>query len=120
MGAKPPITRKHADENSANRPARRRRLRAAVLSSRQGVQAGYTPAPERAVFALFSPVGLITMCDCRTSPANRLRISPQAANNRLKVLVSSGAVARERIVPAGGGKEFSYRVAIPAYASIAG
>lgn len=45
--------------------------------------------------------------------ADRLHISPQAANNRLKVLVSSGAVARERIVPAGGGKEFSYRVTIP-------
>jgi hypothetical protein len=48
--------------------------------------------------------------------ADRLRISPQAANNRLKVLVSSGAVARERIVPAGGGKEFSYEVVVPAYA----
>ena len=46
--------------------------------------------------------------------ADRLHISPQAANNRLKVLVSSGAVARERIVPAGGGKEFSYEVVIPA------
>jgi hypothetical protein len=46
----------------------------------------------------------------------RLGITPQAANNRLKVLVSSGAVARERVVPDGGGKEFSYKVVIPAFA----
>ena len=48
--------------------------------------------------------------------AERLGITPQAANNRLKMLVASGAVARERVVPAGGGKEFSYEVVIPAYA----
>lgn len=48
--------------------------------------------------------------------ADALGITAQAANNRLKVLVTSGAVARERIVPEGGGKEFSYKVVIPAYA----
>lgn len=48
--------------------------------------------------------------------AHRLHITPQAANNRLKSLVASGAVARERVVPDGGGKEFSYEVVVPAYA----
>jgi len=48
--------------------------------------------------------------------AGRLHITPQAANNRLKNLVSSGAVARKRIVPSGGGKEFGYEVVVPAYA----
>jgi hypothetical protein len=48
--------------------------------------------------------------------AGRLHISPQAANNRLKMLVASGAVARELVVPDGGGKEFSYAIVIPAYA----
>ncbi len=48
--------------------------------------------------------------------AARLRITPQAANNRLKNLVWSGAVARERTIPEGGGKEFSYEVVVPAYA----
>jgi len=48
--------------------------------------------------------------------AAKLNLTPQAANNRLKVLVASGAVVRERIVPEGGGKEFSYTVVIPAFA----
>jgi uncharacterized protein DUF4325 len=48
--------------------------------------------------------------------AERLKLTPQAANNRLKTLVASGAVIRERIVPEGGGKEFGYRVAVLAYA----
>ncbi|MGH8987957.1 MAG: hypothetical protein ACRDXC_05070 [Acidimicrobiales bacterium] len=48
--------------------------------------------------------------------AARLGITPQAANNRLRNLVSSGAVARERTVPEGGGKEFSYQIVVPAYA----
>lgn len=48
--------------------------------------------------------------------AERLGITPQAANNRLRLLVASGAVARERAVPDGGGKEFTYRIAVPAYA----
>ena len=48
--------------------------------------------------------------------AERLHITPQAANNRLKGLVGSGALARERIVPEGGGKEFNYEIVIPAYA----
>jgi hypothetical protein len=48
--------------------------------------------------------------------AGRLGLTPQAANNRLKLLVASGAVARERVVPEGGGKEFSYKMAIPEYA----
>jgi hypothetical protein len=48
--------------------------------------------------------------------AHKLNVSPQAANNRLKALVASGAVVRERVVPEGGGKEFSYTVVIPAFA----
>ena len=51
-----------------------------------------------------------------TELAERLGITPQAANNRLRMLVASGAVARERTVPEGGGKEFGYRTAIPTYA----
>jgi hypothetical protein len=48
--------------------------------------------------------------------AERLGLTPQAANNRLANLVATGGVVRERVVPEGGGKEFGYRVAIPAYA----
>lgn len=43
--------------------------------------------------------------------AERLEVSPQAANGRLKQLSAAGAVLRERVVPDGGGKEFEYRVA---------
>lgn len=43
--------------------------------------------------------------------AERLDVSPQAANGRLKQLSAAGAVLRERVVPDGGGKEFEYRVA---------
>lgn len=48
--------------------------------------------------------------------AHKLNLTPQAANNRLKALVASGAVVRERVVPEGGGKEFNYTVVIPAFA----
>jgi hypothetical protein len=48
--------------------------------------------------------------------AERLGITPQAANNRLRMLMATGAVARERVVPEGGGKEFGYKTAIPTYA----
>jgi hypothetical protein len=48
--------------------------------------------------------------------AESLGLTPQAANNRLKTLVASGAVVRERSVPDGGGKEFSYKAVVPAYA----
>lgn len=48
--------------------------------------------------------------------AGQLGITVQAANNRLKQLVATGAVVRERVVPDGGGKEFSYSVVIPTYA----
>ncbi|MGB8197925.1 MAG: DUF4325 domain-containing protein [Acidimicrobiales bacterium] len=47
--------------------------------------------------------------------AEMLQLTPQAANNRLKVLVTTGAVARDQIVPEGGGKEFCYTVVIPAF-----
>jgi hypothetical protein len=72
-----------------------------------GVQ-GWMPETLRAALELreFSAAGL----------AERLGITPQAANNRLKSLLASGAVVREQIVPEGGGKEFGYRVAVPAYA----
>jgi hypothetical protein len=46
----------------------------------------------------------------------RLGLTPQAANNRLRGLVATGAVVREQLIPEGGGKEFGYRVAVPAYA----
>jgi hypothetical protein len=42
--------------------------------------------------------------------ADELHISPQAANNRLKALVRSGALYRSRVIPARGGKEFEYAV----------
>jgi hypothetical protein len=48
--------------------------------------------------------------------AERLDLTPQAANNRLAGLVASGGVVREQVVPEGGGKEFGYRLAVPAYA----
>ena len=48
--------------------------------------------------------------------AELLNLSAQAANNRLKAAVVSGAVSRERSVPTGGGKEFIYRVAVPIHA----
>jgi hypothetical protein len=48
--------------------------------------------------------------------AEKLGLTPQAANNRLRLLVASGAVAKELVIPEGGGKEFSYRIAVPQYA----
>lgn len=44
--------------------------------------------------------------------ADELALTPQASNNRLRQLVASGAVARQRVVPEGGGKEFQYRIQI--------
>jgi hypothetical protein len=42
--------------------------------------------------------------------AMRLELSPQAANNRLKLLLRSGALRRTRVIPLRGGKEFAYAV----------
>jgi hypothetical protein len=42
--------------------------------------------------------------------AERLHVSPQAANNRLRALTRSGALHRHRINPRHGGREFRYRV----------
>lgn len=42
--------------------------------------------------------------------ADELRLSPQAANNRLRALTRSGALQRERVHPRHGGREFRYRV----------
>ncbi|SRR6266511_23699 len=42
--------------------------------------------------------------------AERLHLTPQAANNRLRHLIKSGALQRERINPRHGGREFRYRV----------
>jgi hypothetical protein len=42
--------------------------------------------------------------------ANRLNLSPQAANNRLRALTRSGALHRQRVNPRHGGREFRYRV----------
>jgi STAS-like domain of unknown function (DUF4325) len=44
---------------------------------------------------------------------DELGLSPQAANNRLQLLVASGAVVRHRVVPDKGGKEFMYRFIVP-------
>ena len=44
--------------------------------------------------------------------ADELGLTPQASNNRLRQLVASGALARQRVVPEGGGKEFQYRIQI--------
>ena len=46
-----------------------------------------------------------------TELGEKLGLSPQAANNRLRALTTSGALVRERITPDRGGKEFEYRVA---------
>jgi hypothetical protein len=45
--------------------------------------------------------------------ARKLGITQQAANNRLKALLRSGALARKRTSPARGGKEFIYEVPRP-------
>jgi hypothetical protein len=42
--------------------------------------------------------------------AEQLNLTPQAANNRLSYLVRAGALARARVVPARGGREFVYEV----------
>jgi hypothetical protein len=42
--------------------------------------------------------------------AAELRLSPQAANNRLRALTRSGALHRQRVSPRHGGREFRYRV----------
>jgi hypothetical protein len=42
--------------------------------------------------------------------AAELRLSPQAANNRLRALTRSGALHRQRVNPRHGGREFRYRV----------
>jgi hypothetical protein len=42
--------------------------------------------------------------------ADRLNLSPQAANNRLRALTRSGALHRQRVNPRHGGREFRYRV----------
>jgi DNA-binding transcriptional ArsR family regulator len=45
--------------------------------------------------------------------ADKLELTPQAANNRLKALLRSGALTRVRTVPEGGGKEFLYVLPLP-------
>ena len=44
----------------------------------------------------------------------KMDISPPAANNRLRQLTKVGALQRERINPAHGGREFRYRVPVAA------
>lgn len=46
--------------------------------------------------------------------AKKMDLSPQAANNRLRQLTKVGALQRERINPAHGGREFRYRVPVAA------
>lgn len=45
--------------------------------------------------------------------AERLGLSVQAANNRLKHLTASGAVVRHLMVPEGGGREYQYKTVVP-------
>lgn len=45
--------------------------------------------------------------------AERLGLSVQAANNRLKHLSASGAVVRHLVVPEGGGRQYQYRTVVP-------
>ncbi len=90
----------------------RRKLAAVSLSS--------DGAPHVLGFGEWLPATIDAAVELRSFSASdlahRLGITPQAANNRLKALVTSGAVARERVVPEGGGKEFSYKVVLPAFA----
>jgi hypothetical protein len=44
--------------------------------------------------------------------AEKLRLTPQAANNRLAHLVRSGALSRARIIPSRGGREFRYELPV--------
>jgi predicted transcriptional regulator len=46
--------------------------------------------------------------------AKKMELSPQAANNRLRRLTKVGALQRERINPAHGGREFRYSVPVAA------
>jgi Winged helix-turn-helix DNA-binding len=46
--------------------------------------------------------------------AERLNLSPQAANNRVRVLARSGALQRERVSQPRGGREFRYRIPVAA------
>lgn len=46
--------------------------------------------------------------------AEKLELSPQAANNRLRHLTKVGALQRELINPPHGGREFRYRVPLAA------
>lgn len=48
-----------------------------------------------------------------TEIADKLELTPQAANNRLKALLRSGALTRVRTVPERGGKEFLYVLPLP-------
>lgn len=43
----------------------------------------------------------------------RLGLSVQAANNRLKHLTATGAVVRHLAVPDGGGREYQYKAIVP-------
>jgi hypothetical protein len=45
--------------------------------------------------------------------AQELGLTVQAANNRLRMLLDSGALSRSRIVPTRGGREFRYAVPAP-------
>src|ERR1017187_3674976 len=45
--------------------------------------------------------------------AERLAITPQNVNNRLKRLVEAGAIRRRRVVSSRGGKEFTYTAPAP-------
>jgi predicted transcriptional regulator len=45
-----------------------------------------------------------------TEIAERLGVTPQAANNRIKALLRTGALSRQRSDPARGGREYLYRV----------
>lgn len=89
----------------------RRKLAAANLTASGEIEALAGPSwlPETLNAALALPSFRAT------DLAETLGITPQATNNRLRQLVTSGAVTRVRAVPEGGGKQFSYQAAATAH-----
>jgi uncharacterized protein DUF4325 len=90
----------------------RRKLAAVSLTSAGEPEILGGPAWLPETFAKAMKLGAFSAAEL----AEALGISAQAANNRLRLLVASGAAARERAVPEGGGKEFSYKSVVPVLA----
>jgi hypothetical protein len=74
-------------------------------SDRGGSLLGGEPALQEAM-RVAAELGDFTASDL----GERLGLSAQAANNRLKQLLRIGALVRVAVVPPGGGREYRYRV----------